>query len=73
MFECKNCGGKLNKFDIPLNKKLISRETEEYFCEDCLCEKLKLSRIDLFNYAKEQKQHGCVLFDYPESEFEVIK
>jgi len=52
----------LNKNEIGLTKKLLSREAKIYYCLDCLAEYLEVDIEFLFEKIEEFKDQGCVLF-----------
>lgn len=50
------------KSTIGLNKKLLGRYQEEYFCIKCLCEVLDTTPEDLKEKEQRFKEQGCALF-----------
>lgn len=50
------------KDTIGLNKKLLGRYQNEYFCIPCLCEVLETTPRDLYEKLHEFKEAGCELF-----------
>jgi uncharacterized protein YlaI len=52
----------LSKDEIGLNKKLLGRSIEKYYCIDCLAEYLEVSSELLLSRIKEFKEQGCTLF-----------
>ena len=59
---CDKCGKELSKNEIGLNKKLISRNTLEFLCMDCLAEYLGTIRELLEEKIEQFKSEGCDLF-----------
>lgn len=49
--------------EIGINKKFYGRNTQYYYCYDCLSEKLKITKEELFWKIEEFKSQGCALFD----------
>lgn len=60
--ECHLCGALLEKDHIALNKKLIDRQLEKFFCLDCLAKYLECTKDELILKIKEFKERGCKLF-----------
>ena len=52
----------LNKNEIGLTKKLLSRDAKIYYCLDCLAEYLEVDIEFLFEKIEEFKDQGCELF-----------
>lgn len=62
-YSCKICFKKnLSKDEIGATKKLIDRNTKDYFCMDCLAEYLGCTIEDLLEKIDEFKEEGCELF-----------
>ena len=59
---CMECGRKLIKDEIALNKKLISTDIIEFRCLDCLSISFGCDVEDLKIKIDEFKEQGCVLF-----------
>lgn len=59
---CVNCKKKLTKDEIALNKKIISPNTTEFQCLECMSESLDCSVDDLKIKIDEFKEAGCTLF-----------
>lgn len=59
---CQKCERKLNKDEIALNKKLISKSTKQFLCIHCLAEYLDTDEEELLEKIKEFKEEGCTLF-----------
>ncbi len=60
---CKKCGRILTMDEIGLNKKMVSRMAEEFWCKDCLAEEYKCSTHYLDRKIAQFKAQGCLLFD----------
>lgn len=60
---CYNCGHKVVKDVIALNKKLLGHYTRRVLCITCLAEYLNCQEDDLNNLIKEFKERGCTLFN----------
>ena len=61
--ECPVCGTrKIDKNAIGLNKKLIGKDVEEFYCLPCLAEYLEVTVDELLAKAEEFKSEGCKLF-----------
>lgn len=52
----------LNKNEIGLTKKLLSRNAKMYYCLDCLAEYLEVDIEFLLEKIEEFKDQGCELF-----------
>ena len=59
---CCECDKVLIKDEAALCKKLFGKDTEEFYCIDCLAEYLECTRDDLEIKIREFKEQGCVLF-----------
>lgn len=59
---CCECGAPLKKVEAALCKKLLGRDTEDFYCMDCLAEYLDCSKNDLEIKIQEFKEQGCSLF-----------
>ncbi|MCL2064342.1 MAG: hypothetical protein FWG98_08225 [Candidatus Cloacimonetes bacterium] len=61
--DCYVCGRvNLSKDEIGISKKLLSRETKQFYCLDCLAEYLDIEKEFLLTKIEEFKEDGCVLF-----------
>ena len=47
---------------VGLNKKLLGRCQNEYFCVPCLCEMLEINVVSLHERLHRFKEQGCELF-----------
>ncbi len=59
---CEVCGSLLSKDEIALNKKLISKDTKQFMCLECLANFLDTSVDVLKEKIDEFKEEGCTLF-----------
>ncbi|MCQ4113135.1 MULTISPECIES: hypothetical protein [Megasphaera] len=63
-YECIVCGKKkLDKNTIGINKKLLGKEIENFYCMDCLADYLECTVDDLNDKIEEFKDEGCTLFE----------
>ena len=47
---------------IALNKKLLGRQINRYFCESCLAEFVEINKNNLPEMVEDFKNQGCKLF-----------
>ncbi len=60
---CYICGKKdLSKNEIGLTRKLLGRDSNRYYCIDCLAEHLEVDTEFLLAKIEEFKGQGCKLF-----------
>jgi len=60
---CRECGGELFADDIAIHRKLINRGADEFFCIDCLADKLGCTRPDIEHLIDHYRSTGsCTLF-----------
>ena len=59
---CILCEIELKKDYVALNKKLLGRSIEKYYCIRCLAEYIGCTVEDLLTKIEEFKEQGCVLF-----------
>lgn len=60
---CVSCfKEKLDKDTIALNKKLLGKEVENFYCLPCLAEYLNTTVEELLDKIEEFKEEGCTLF-----------
>jgi hypothetical protein len=52
----------LNKNEVGLTRKLLSKNTKVYYCIDCLAEYLEVHTEFLLEKVQEFKEQGCDLF-----------
>lgn len=62
MKKCIECGKKLTKDEIALNKKLINKNTKQFLCLDCLSAFLNTDCEILEDKIVQFKEEGCTLF-----------
>ena len=63
MPRCYVCGKEnLSKDEIGLTKKLISKESKNFFCLSCLAEQLEVTEQELKDKIEEFKEEGCKSF-----------
>lgn len=60
--ECYLCKSDLTKVAVGLNKKLLGRNIERFFCLECLAEYLDTTTQVLLEKVEEFKAQGCALF-----------
>jgi biotin operon repressor len=61
---CYVCGKEINtKNELGINKKLNGRNTQYFYCYDCLANKLEITKEELFAKIEEFKNQGCMLFE----------
>lgn len=53
---------KLDKDTIALNKKLLGKKIERFYCIDCLAVYLNTTVEELIDKIEEFKEEGCALF-----------
>lgn len=62
-YKCTSCEKEgLSKDEVGLTKKLISKETEMFYCIDCLADYLGVTTEELQDKIEEFKEEGCTLF-----------
>ena len=60
---CCACGKvELSKDEIGLTKKLISKNSCNFYCISCLAEYLDVTEEELRDKIEEFKEEGCTLF-----------
>lgn len=61
--DCIICGKEnLDKDTIGLNKKLLGKGVDNYYCMDCLADYLECTVRELLDKIEEFKEEGCILF-----------
>ena len=60
---CKKCGRELEKVEIALHRKLISRAAKEFYCLTCLAAWYDTTEERLLEMAERFRAQGCTLFD----------
>lgn len=62
--KCYVCGISIdNNNHIGLNKKLLGRKIDRYYCIDCLAEYFEITTGELLDRIEEFKAQGCALFE----------
>ena len=62
-YNCISCFKEnLEKDTIALNKKLLGKNVEHFYCLDCLADYLNVTVEDLLDKIEEFKEEGCELF-----------
>jgi transposase-like protein len=61
--KCYLCESELDKIAVGLNKKLLGRDIQRFYCLDCLAEYLEVTTEILLEKVEEFKLQGCTLFD----------
>lgn len=59
---CKKCEKKLTTDEIAMTKKMIGRESKEFYCLDCMAEHFGVKRRSLEEKVEYFKKSGCMLF-----------
>ena len=60
---CYVCGKfPLSKDEVGLTKKLMGRQSTQFYCMDCLAEDLEVTTEELQAKIQEFKDEGCTLF-----------
>ncbi len=61
---CVSCGKTgLSRNEIGINKKLLGKDAEGFYCLDCLADFLDVKPQDILDKIEEFKEEGCKLFD----------
>ena len=61
--ECIACGkNSLNKDTIGINKKMLGKNINKFYCMNCLADYLGCTVEDLEEKIEEFKEEGCTLF-----------
>lgn len=64
MIDCYICGKKdISKNEIGLTKKLLGKNSKNFYCISCLAEQLEVSTEELLDKIEEFKNEGCKLFE----------
>ena len=62
-FTCAACGQKFSdKNTIGINKKLLGKHTNEFYCVSCLAEYFEVEVEDILDKIAQFKMAGCELF-----------
>ena len=62
MEKCYICKCELKKDDIVLCKKLLGKNTKQFFCKEHLAEVLDVDEETLYEKLQQFKDEGCTLF-----------
>ena len=63
-YPCISCGlSNLDKDTIGINKKLLGKRIDKFYCLDCLAEYLDATVEELLDKIEEFKDEGCKLFE----------
>lgn len=61
--ECEECGkAKLSRDEIGICRKMLSDDTNTFFCLQCFADYLGCSVSDLKDKIEQFKEEGCTLF-----------
>lgn len=60
--KCRNCKVLLSKDEIAINKKVLSRKLDKFFCLKCLADYLETTEDVLEEKIEDFKSEGCELF-----------
>ncbi len=60
--KCRICKALLNKDEIAVSKKLLSRDIDKYFCIKCLADYFETTEEILEERIEDFKRDGCELF-----------
>ena len=64
MAACYVCGKeKISKDEIGLTKKLINKNSKQYYCLACLADYLEVTEEELLDKIEDFKAEGCKLFE----------
>ena len=60
---CVMCRSEITeKNTIGINKKMLGRNTKQYYCMPCLADYLGITEEELLEHIEEFKEQGCKLF-----------
>lgn len=63
IFICVACGKNFSdKNTIGINKKLLGKQTTDFYCIECLAEYFEVEVGDILNKIAQFKMAGCELF-----------
>lgn len=61
--DCIGCGkSQLDKNIVALNKKLMGKSIDKFYCVDCLANYLEITVGELYEKIEEFREQGCTLF-----------
>lgn len=62
--KCYLCGVTItNRNHVGLNKKLLGRKVDRFYCIDCLADYFEITTEELLDKIEEFKSQGCALFE----------
>lgn len=62
-YNCKLCyNGPLSKDEIGINKKILGKDIDSFFCLTCLADYLECTEEELLDKIQDFKDEGCTLF-----------
>ena len=62
-YSCYVCDkNNLTKDEVGINKKLVGKDIQKYYCMTCLAEYLEVTEQELIDKIEEFKNEGCILF-----------
>lgn len=59
---CKNCGNKIDTYDIGAYRKFVEKTATEYACRDCISSYLGWTREYMDELILMYRRRGCMLF-----------
>lgn len=62
MSVCVRCARELTYNEIGATKKFVNRGSREFYCMNCLAEKLGVPEGMLYEKIEQFKRQGCTLF-----------
>lgn len=63
IINCVICGKKdLSKNEIGINKKILGKDSINFYCIDCLADYLGCTVDELLDKIEEFIEEGCILF-----------
>lgn len=63
MMTCHSCSKPLSDDETGLSRKLINRNTDKFYCLDCLAKQFKTDKKNLEELIKRFRESGCTLFN----------
>jgi len=60
--KCRTCEAGLDNVALGLNKKLLGKDSKQFYCLDCLANYLDVTVEELLAKVLEFKEQGCTLF-----------
>lgn len=62
MKKCCDCEKILTKDEIGMSRKMLGKDTDNYFCLECMAEYLDTTIEELLDRIEMFKEEGCTLF-----------